>query len=401
MSKPRVNKRVQRYDRFVIGSNVQQTPQGFLKIPASITRTGVLEYKRLDGSIQRELVLPEEASNPTSLETLHGAPVTEDHHGMITPDNVKQHSVGRVDGNIKTTKRLVNADLVIEDRSAINNVTSGKLVEVSAGYACDVEFTPGEWNGQRYDAIQRNRVYNHVALGPKDWARGGNELSLHLDSKEIDAAIAVHLDSNETGAPVEEKKPKTRGNDMKKIQVRLDGVTYEIEVPEALVATFEASLSKLQTEREDSVKKLDSLRGELDAAKQANTDLQAKYDADTDPKAIDKAVKARVALVEDCKKLHPEIEADGKEDRALKVEALEKVGFETTRFDGKSDAYVDGVFEAKLETAPEPHQDGARSVGIPPVLENQQKEDTKEYDSDAARAEMIRRNQEAWQKTNK
>lgn len=392
MSKPHVNKRVQRYDRFVIGSNVQQTPQGFLKIPASITRTGVLEYKRLDGSIQRELVLPEEAKNPASLETLAGAPVTEDHHGMITPDNVKEHSVGRVDGNVKTTDRLVNADLVIEDRSAINNVTGGKLVEVSAGYACDVEMSPGEWNGERYDAIQRNRVYNHVALGPKDWARGGNELSLHLDSKETDAAIAVHLDNNEAGTPV---KPKTKGNDMKKIQVRLDGVTYEIEVPEALAATFEASFEKLQTEREDSVKKLDSVQGELDAAKKATVDLQARYDADTDPKAIETAVKVRVQLVEDCKKLSPEIETDGKDSKSLKTEALQAAGYEADHFDGKSEDYIDGVFKASLKAAPEPEA-GSRSVGVPPVIEGQQKEDAKDFDSDAARQEMIKRNQSLW-----
>jgi hypothetical protein len=325
---------------------------------------------------------------------MKGAPITEGHHGMINPDNVKQHRVGHVSEDVTHGDRLVDAVLVIEDRATINRVNAKELVEISAGYSMDVEFTDGEYEGKRYDAIQRNIRYNHVALLPKDKARGGNELCLRLDSKDDNGtAIAVHLDSKDTGTPVDDN-PKTKEIAMKKITIRLDGVDYEVEVPEVLASNFSASISKLQKEHTKTVERLDSLQGELDAAKQANTDLQTKYEADTNPQNIEKAVTARVKLVQDCKKLHPEIKADGKDDKELKLEALEKAGLERTRFDGKSDGYIDGFFYSKLETSPAA-SGKTPSVGVSPAPEV--REDGKpERTAEQARADMIKRGQEAY-----
>ena len=398
-----VNKRVHRYDRFAMGANVQVTPQGFLKIPATIARTGILEYRRSDGSTWKELVLPEELHKRASLSTLASAPLTEDHQGMISPDNVGQHRVGHVSEVVSPNGDFLDTHLIVENRSTIDGVSNGNFKELSAGYGADVEFKEGTWNGQHYDAIQRNRVYNHVALGPEGWARGGSELSLHLDSKdENDTAYAVHLDSKDAaaGTPVENKQP--RGMKMKKITIRLDGVDYEIEVPEALASNLMSSVEKLKTAGKETAKRLDSVQGELDsvqgeldASKQTNEELKGKLEAATDPAAIEKAVTARVKLVQDCKKLHPEIETDGKDDKTLKVEALAKAGFESVRFDGKSDAYIDGVFEAKVEAAPEASGGKTPSIGILPVT--QEREDAKpERTADEARAEMVKRGQDAY-----
>lgn len=37
-------------------------------------------------------------------------------------------------------------------------------------------------NGEHYDAIQRNIVVNHIALGPKGWGRAGPEVAVKTDS---------------------------------------------------------------------------------------------------------------------------------------------------------------------------------------------------------------------------
>ncbi len=397
MSGKPVNKRVHRYDRFAMGSNVQRTPQGFLKIPATIARTGILEYSQANGSKWKELVLPEELHSNKSISTLASAPLTEDHHGMITPDNVSKHRVGHVSEVVTPSGDYLDTHLIIENRSTIDGISKGNFKELSAGYGADVEFKAGEWNGQHYDAIQRNRVYNHVAIGPAGWARGGSELSLHLDSDDNDTndtAIAVHLDSKEAGAPVNSNKKECS---MKKLTVPFHGVNYEIEVPEALASNLMASVDKLNQEREDSTKKLDSLKGELDAAKQATADLQAKYDTDTNPEAVEEAVASRVKLVEDCKKLHPEIEVTGKKSKELKIEALIASGFDKERFDAKTNAYVDGVFDTRVGDAPVKAEVKAEvKTGPLPLATNEEHEDAKidPYDSDAARQRMTERNKQ-------
>lgn len=54
--------------------------------------------------------------------------------------------------------------------------------ELSLGYNLDLDETPGEWNGQHYDAIQRNIVVNHLALVQE--ARAGDQARLNIDSRD-------------------------------------------------------------------------------------------------------------------------------------------------------------------------------------------------------------------------
>ena len=49
-----------RFDLAGLTGRAQRTPQGFLRAPAWVTRVGVFPYRRADGTVQRELRLPEE-----------------------------------------------------------------------------------------------------------------------------------------------------------------------------------------------------------------------------------------------------------------------------------------------------------------------------------------------------
>ena len=171
-----------RIDRTGGVKGTRRTTQGGLIVDAFLTRTGVLNYQQPDGSTVRELRPPEEVFREDSLATLTNAPLVVGHPaGGVNPGNWRELAVGHVDGEVTYTPKYVRADLRIMDQSTIDKVESKQIVELSCGYRCDVEQTGGEWQGERYDAIQRSIVYDHVAAGPVNWGRAGNEVRIRMD----------------------------------------------------------------------------------------------------------------------------------------------------------------------------------------------------------------------------
>ncbi len=168
-------------------SKPQRTPQGFLKVPANLTRTGVLTYASADGSQIRELRHPDEVFKADSLESMRLAPMTDRHPAtLVSPSNVRSLQVGIV-SDVRRDGSFVAGDLVIQSQDMINKVNSREVCEISAGYQCEIEETPGTFEGERFDRIQRDIVYNHVAGGPTNWGRAGNDVGIRLDG------IASHL----------------------------------------------------------------------------------------------------------------------------------------------------------------------------------------------------------------
>ena len=80
-------------------------------------------------------------------------------------------------------------NLKIFSDSLQDKVDNDGKKDLSAGYRCKYEFTQGFWNGQHYDAVQRQIRGNHIALVQE--GRMGPEVSVldHLqvtfDTKEI------------------------------------------------------------------------------------------------------------------------------------------------------------------------------------------------------------------------
>jgi hypothetical protein len=58
--------------------------------------------------------------------------------------------------NIRWFKDKVSEDI-------ITKIKSGNMRGVSIGFTYETDATPGEWNGQKYDFIQRNIFIDHVA----------------------------------------------------------------------------------------------------------------------------------------------------------------------------------------------------------------------------------------------
>lgn len=144
-----------------------------------LTRVGIFEYRRPDGSIRRELRLPEEVFAAESLASYKGKPVILTHEaGLVDVDNVQQEHIGTILSEGIQDGDNVRAQIVIHDAESL----SYGLRELSLGYTQTPDETPGVWNGQPYDAIQRNIQINHLALVEK--ARAGEQARLNIDGEE-------------------------------------------------------------------------------------------------------------------------------------------------------------------------------------------------------------------------
>lgn len=171
---------VQRLDVLRI-DGFARTDAGLLDVKGRLTRTGAFLYS--DGSREwREYRPPEEVFSEDALETLKGAPLTVGHPGKVTPDNWSALAKGHVRDDVRRDGNFVQATVRVADAATIAAIEGGKLVELSCGYTAEVDEKPGEANGERYDAIQRNIRYNHVGLGAKGWGRAGSDVKLIMDS---------------------------------------------------------------------------------------------------------------------------------------------------------------------------------------------------------------------------
>lgn len=161
-------------------TKAQYTEEGFLVDRPILTSTGIFEYTGKNGKARRELRLPEEVFDPESLASYRGKPIIITHKaGRITKDNVQRESVGTILSEGYQDGDDVRAEIIIHNTDRMKQ--SG-LKELSCGYNLDLEETPGTWNGQPYDAIQRNIRINHLALVFE--ARAGDQARLNVDGRD-------------------------------------------------------------------------------------------------------------------------------------------------------------------------------------------------------------------------
>ena len=165
-----------RHDSIQIDSS-HFTQEGYLVDTPIVTRIGILEYTNPDGSVRREFRPPEEVFDKESLASYEGKPVILTHNAIrVDKDNVDEETVGTMLTAGYPDGENVRAKIIIHNT---DEVTSSGLRELSLGYDLEFDETPGEWNGDPYDVVQRKMRINHLALVKK--ARVGHQARLNLD----------------------------------------------------------------------------------------------------------------------------------------------------------------------------------------------------------------------------
>jgi len=334
-----VDSNAMRYDAATYSRPVE-TPNGYLRCDAVITRCGVFPYRCADGSVRRELRLPEEVFREDSLATFADIPITDGHPptGLVDAKNTRRFSAGFVRSVCRDDARLA-ANLLMTDAEVIAAAKRGKRA-LSCGYRCDLEWTPGVTrgiegveDGLEYDAIQRNIRGNHVAI--VDAGRAGAEATLRLDG--ADAASVALL-------------PQPKGQP--RMKVRIDGVDYEIDdTPAQAVRKVVVRLDEVEAELATAKKAQAEQQARADAAEEGlEAEKKLRTDATSDDK-VRELVRSRVALeTKAAKVLGDEARLDEMSDDDLRRAVILKVspGAEK-RLEGAEAAYVEARYDAALE----------------------------------------------------
>lgn len=244
---------------------------GSLLVSGFVARPGVLSYQRADGSIQRELVRADELAR--SAAGIARKSLTLEHPDEpVSPENVATVGVGDVGSRVRVIEDTgyIQVDMVIRRQDGLDAFAGG-VQELSPGYACRLDATPGvDPVFGPYDAIQVDREYNHLALCSR--ARGGPTIRARAD--RADSAIQILPSPSESpvkllllAAPLLTRVGVLAG---KPVRLDADGTPDLASAAEAL-ASLEASApaaAAAVATAEQMKKDLDTLRATL-AAKEA------------------------------------------------------------------------------------------------------------------------------------
>lgn len=387
---------VLRFDRARWGAKTARTPQGFLRAPATLTRSGVFEYQTADGKKVRELRCDEEVFAQSSLDSLSSAPVTRGHpdSGMVTPENSKQLTVGFGSEKFERQDNMVAGAVTLMDAATIADAQAGKLKEISLGYQCKIDSTSGRHpvHGE-YDQIQRGIVYNHIALGGVDWGRAGGEVGLRLDDK---AAVCVDVldNSPQTNAQVS-GADLVRKNDRRSAVEKLIIGGIEFEVSPQVAQAFKAESVRHDSEIKTIKSESEKLQGRFDAVNAELTTVKAKLAEAEDPKRFDSVLATRLDLITKAKKVLGEVEIKGTGRQVM--EQVLKHNAKDLDLTGKSDDYVAARFDALVENlgtrqADQGNAAEARAAALAAAAGN----NAERFDSKKARERMVERNAKAW-----
>lgn len=341
-----------RYDAGSLASPVKMA-NGYLRCDGRLTRVGVFPYRQPDGSVRRELRLPQDVFDVESMSSFGLVPLTNNHPSeMLDSRNTGKYQVGTITG-LRADDEFIAASIQVTDAKSIDAIEGGKRA-LSCGYNCDLDFTPGVTHGipgvrdgLKYDAIQKNIRGNHVAIVSK--GRAGLQAELRLDAED---AVLVTDDDDPTGA---ESAPPQTG---KVNKMKLDGVDYKMDeqAEQAVARALEGrdqQIITLTAKADSATEDLSKEKARADKLDEEKTELQTKFDEATDPAAVQAKVDSRVELITKAKPMiaeedHAKLDTmtDAEIRRAV-VESLVPEGFDVKKLD--DEAYVSTRFDIECE----------------------------------------------------
>jgi hypothetical protein len=340
---------------------------GFLRIPIRLLKTGCMVYGAEElGSVPTPhqpsytlMVAQDAMSDPESLRSLEGMPVTAWNHQWTGPEEQGWVQVGTIAGAPRMDGPYLCVDLVIMDPSTIDDVVNRRLVDISSAYNFQPVWGKGTYDGLEYDGGQTHIRYNHVTLLPPGEGRAGRDVRIMNSKQEIvaveKAIIAYRLPTGETIRVV--------NSDVNTLSRYLT----EADTIRAKNAEGGASLEQALAELERLNAEMAALQGEKDKYMGEVTALKEKIDSILSPENLEAEATAMLEERDDAGAVMESVTPPEEKEAAfnslkglrghdLKLHVVKAVraankATELTADQAKSEGFVGGLFASYQETA--------------------------------------------------
>lgn len=269
------------------------TKDGFLVVPATLSKLGVFEYhnKELgkDGEgIQRLARTEKSLFTDETIRSFENAPITVGHpEDDVTAENWKQLAVGSV-RNVRRDGEHLAGEAWIYDAAAIKQIQQFGIKELSCGYRS--ELLPSQEQGVDFEMSPM--IGNHIAIVADgrcgescklaDEQKGQSKMS--ATRKFLDAilgAFGTKL-SDEQAKAVEESEKESDKTDEKSQEPPKEDKKLADEVNvEALKQQLTEANSKLQDEQKklaDAKVEIEELEKQVSDSNKTLKDTQAELD---------------------------------------------------------------------------------------------------------------------------
>ena len=258
----------------------EETPDGFLRVHARVLKEGIAPYGRdelqeIPDSITDDpimILIPLDAMKAGEcMRSLEGSLVTAFKHNWITPQNAKDGK-GHAAGAALINGPYQEIDYLITDPETIEAIKKREIGEISSAYHADVVWSPGEWNGQKYQGQQSNIFHNHSAIIEAKAGRIGSDVKITNQKKEGATNMAdqtlVRVKLPRTGKflNVDEEGARNIEEEQKKGEV--DGEAKDKSVEEKM-----KEHESLKAEFDAMKKELEESKGELAVIKKQLEEL--------------------------------------------------------------------------------------------------------------------------------
>ena len=302
---------------------IRRTKDGYLVCTPRVSRVGIQQYHSSELGLDDDRVVnvfrsEDEVFSKESLGSLAHRPITLFHPPeAVDASNWKDYSVGTTGDEILRDGEFVRVPMCLMDKNAIDACVNDGTIELSMGYSADLEFIDGEFDGVKYEAVQKNIRGNHLAIVDK--ARGGDKLNLVDNLSILQDGI----------------------NDMKKML--LDGITIEVsETSEEIIRKFvkdqeeemkkeiekkDEEIAKVSEEKEKTDEEktgLEAKIAELITAMEALKEMLSVKEKEASPEAIDEKVKEKMEAVDTASKIFPDAQWKGKSAKDIRREVVNK-----------------------------------------------------------------------------
>jgi hypothetical protein len=339
-----------RYDTVRLKGKATIDSDGYVRAEAVCTRAGVFFYQNNDGTTRREFRPPLEVFNPDSMNTLKLKPMTNGHppEKLLNVDNAKDYTIGMTGETIKRDDNDLLTSLVITDSKAVKDVDLGKQ-ELSCGYTCDLAEETGTWNNEKYDHVQTNIRYNHLALCTTARAGHGAKLNFSRTDGFFERNDAVQVESDSLTIPIGGTMPDNTKKDDADFEKKYNDLKDKHEALKKEFDEFKAKQKDDAKAAKDCSKKDDEMTANIDALKGERDSL--KLIVDSIPQKIADAIKNRRSLEVNAAKVLPDMVSkfDAMQEQEIKS-AVIVARFPELKLDDKSPEYVTACFDMAITT---------------------------------------------------